>query len=92
MDPQPYVYIYIYPCAYADTYVCKQVPDGEYILYLYQTESIADLVDETAIADVFRIENISLIPERDDSITDFFYGTYMCMYAWTMYVCQIPMR
>jgi hypothetical protein len=54
--------------------ILAQVPDGKYILYLYQTESIADVVDETSISSTFRIEDISMIPERDDRISDFYYG------------------
>jgi hypothetical protein len=51
-----------------------QVPDGNYIFHLYQTESIAEIVDETTIGSIFRIEDVTTIPERDESISDFYYG------------------
>ena len=50
------------------------MPDGKYMLYLYQTETVAELVDESVISATFRIPGTSSIPERVDGISDFYYG------------------
>ncbi len=69
-----YIYIYIYACIYIYIHTYWQVPDGKYTLYLYQTESISDVVDETTVSSIYKIEDVSGIPDRDDSISDFYYG------------------
>jgi hypothetical protein len=70
------MHIYIYTHTYIITYIniYGQVPDGKYTLLLYQTESISDVVDETAISSMYRIEDISGIPDREEGISDFYYG------------------
>jgi hypothetical protein len=54
--------------------MCVQVPDGPLHLWLYQTESLVDSLDEGLIASTFRIQDDSTVPQRDDSVSDFFYG------------------
>jgi hypothetical protein len=39
-------------------------------------ESVAEVVDETAVSSIFRIEDLGTIPERGDNISDFYYGTH----------------
>jgi hypothetical protein len=67
----------------------QQVPDGALHLWLYQTEALAEVIDESVIATTFRIKDESTIPRRDDSISDYFYGA-SCMYVrmLCMHVCM----
>jgi hypothetical protein len=73
-----YIYIYIYTHTVAHVcihvYMYEQLPDGEYTLYLYQTEPLGEVVDDSLIASMFRIENDATLPQRQDGISDFFYG------------------
>jgi hypothetical protein len=62
-------------CVQAEVWGKLQVPDGPLHLWLYQTESLVDAMDETLIAGTFRISDDKTIPGRDDSVSDFFYGT-----------------
>jgi hypothetical protein len=66
-------------------FVRVQVPDGTLRLWLYQTEALAEVMDETVIGTTFRIKDESTIPARDDSISDYFYGKILYVYV---HVCM----
>jgi hypothetical protein len=62
--------------------VRSQVPDGDFILYLYQTEQLSEVVADSIISTSFRIEDVETVPDRSEDVSDFFYGVsakHVCM-------------
>jgi hypothetical protein len=58
-------------------------------------ESIAEVVEETAISSIFRIEDVETVPNRVEGISDFYYGMYEAVFMNLMAcifagVCILP--
>ena len=58
------------------TFSVVQVPDGNFILYLYQMDQLSEVVADSSIGTAFRIEDMSMVPDRSEDVSDFFYGVY----------------